>query len=233
MHTNKKKIAIILPALNEEKALEKLLQEIPEMTLEGKGYDVEIVVIDNNSTDNTAEISQKLGAIVLHETRRGKGRAIRKAFSTVEADYFIMLDSDYTYPPVHAVKMIELLQETEVVSGSRILGKREKGSMPTINYIGNVILSFIASNIYKKKISDLCTGYGGFQSHVVKNMELEKVYGFELETRIYIQVVKKGYSFSEIPVNYRCRIGSRAKLNLIKDGFKIAFSLLRHRKDIA
>jgi len=231
MHENKQKIAIILPALNEEKALEKLFQEIPKLTLEGKGYQVEIVVIDNDSNDNTADISRQFGATVLHEPRRGKGRAIKNAFNSVNADFFIMLDADYTYPPLHIVKFVDLLHDNEVVTGSRIKGSREKGSMAFMNYIGNIILSSMASLIYKHRITDLCTGYWGFQSHVVKNLQLEKVFGFELETRIFIQIVKKRYSFTEIPINYRRRIGTRAKLNLFKDGFKIAFSLIHHRND--
>ncbi len=226
------KIAVILPALNEEKALAQLIREVPKLTLEGKGYEVEIVVVDNNSTDNTAHVAAEHGATVLYEPKKGKGRAIIRAFQQVDADYCFMMDSDYTYPPSHIIEMVEVLKDHDVVIGSRIQGKREKGSMKFINYAGNIILSAMASSMYHSKISDLCTGYWGFRGHVAKNINLEKVYGFELETRMFIQVVKQGYSYKEIPVNYRCRVGTRAKLNLVRDGFKIAGSLLRHRHDL-
>jgi dolichol-phosphate hexosyltransferase len=227
-----RKIAVILPALNEEKALARLIREIPKLTLEGKGYEVEIVVVDNNSNDATSRVASEQGARIIFEPRRGKGRAIVKAFQQVDADYCFMMDSDYTYPPSHIIEMVEVLKDHDVVIGSRIRGKREKGSMKFINYAGNIILSSMASSLYKNKISDLCTGYWGFRGHVAKNINLEKVYGFELETRLFIQIVKQGYSYKEVPVNYRRRVGTRAKLNLVRDGFKIAGSLLSHRHDL-
>ncbi|OGO14846.1 MAG: hypothetical protein A2Z02_00410, partial [Chloroflexi bacterium RBG_16_48_7] len=190
------------------------------------------IVVDNNSTDNTSSVASELGARVIFEPKRGKGRAIIKAFRMVDADFCFMIDSDYTYPPAHIVEMIEVLKNNDVVIGSRIRGQREKGSMKWIHYVGNIILSSLASSLYRNKISDLCTGYWGFRGHVAKNINLEKVYGFELETRLFIQIIKQGYSYKEVPINYRRRVGTRAKLNLVKDGFKIAMSLLRHRHDL-
>jgi len=232
MHNKPHKIAVILPALNEEKALAQLIREVPKRTLESKGYEVEVFVVDNNSTDSTASVARELGARVIFEPKRGKGRAIITAFRNIDADFCFMMDSDYTYPPSHVVEMIEVLQQKDVVIGSRIKGKREKGSMKWLNYTGNVMLSALASFLYRNKISDLCTGYWGFRGHVAKNINLEKVYGFELETRIFIQIVKQGYSYKEVPINYRRRVGTRAKLNPIRDGYKIALSLFRHRHDL-
>jgi dolichol-phosphate hexosyltransferase len=232
MHNSPRKIAVILPALNEEKALFQLIREVPKLTLEGKGYEVEIVVVDNNSTDNTSSVAREMGARVIFVPKRGKGRAIIAAFAQVDADFCFMLDSDYTYPPSHIIEMVEVLEHKDVVIGSRIKGRRERGSMKWPNYMGNLLLSAMASAFYGNKISDLCTGYWGFRGHVARNINLEGVYGFELETRLFIQIVKQGYSYKEVPVNYRRRVGTRAKLNLFKDGFKIAMSLLKHRHDL-
>jgi glycosyltransferase involved in cell wall biosynthesis len=226
------KIAIILPALNEEKAINRLINEIPLAALKKMGYEVEVIVVDNNSTDDTASAARQAGANVLFEPMKGKGRAIKSAFRKINADFFFMMDSDYTYPPSHIIHMIESLKRKDVVIGSRMRGRREKGSMKLTNFCGNILLSRLASILYGSSISDLCTGYWGFRSHVVKNINLDGVFGFELETRLFIQIVKQGFTYEEVPISYRRRIGTRPKLSLTRDGIKIALSLFRHRHDL-
>ena len=225
------KIAVILPALNEEEAVARLIGEIPTPELAGRGYDLEIIVVDNDSTDNTARAAREAGATVLFSPLRGKGRAIKTGFDYAEADFFFMLDADYTYPPSNLVEMVDILKQNDIVLGSRIKGQREKGSMKPLNYLGNILLSSLASGLYRRKISDLCTGYWGFKAEVARKIDLADIVGFELETRLFIQVVKHGYKYKEIPINYRRRIGTRPKLNLTRDGIKIAISLFRHLHD--
>jgi dolichol-phosphate hexosyltransferase len=232
MQSTPVKIAVILPALNEEKAIDRLICEVPCAAMKEMGYEVEIIVVDNNSTDNTSSVAKGAGATVIFEPVTGKGRAIKRAFQDVNADFCFMMDSDYTYPPSHIIDMIGPLQKNDVVIGSRMKGRREKGAMKLTNFCGNILLSWIASILYRNRISDLCTGYWGFKNHVVKNINLDGVSGFELETRLFIQIVKQGYTYQEIPINYRRRIGTRPKLNPARDGIKIALSLLKHRHDL-
>ncbi|MCK4785319.1 MAG: glycosyltransferase [Desulfobacteraceae bacterium] len=223
----KPKVTIILPALNEEKAIGKVIDEIPKSALEKAGYIVQVLVADGNSTDQTRKIAERKGADIIIEPRRGKGVAIKTALKTVDADYIFMIDADYTYPASYIPDMLTLLQEYSVVMGSRIRGKRERGAMTRINTIGNHLLSLLATILYQKRVSDVCTGYWGFQSGVLKGLDV-KATGFELEARLFSRLARKGYSIAEIPVNYRKREG-QPKLNPLKDGSRIAWTLIKRR----
>ena len=216
------KVTIILPALNEAKAIGKVIDEIP--TLEG--YQVEILVVDNGSTDNTAEIAWEKGAVVITELRRGKGRAIRTAFEQVNADFVFMIDADYTYPATYIPEMLVLLNRGyPVVTGSRLKGKMEKGAMSNWNLLGNRILSLLARILYRVSISDVCTGYWGFRGRVIPRLKLT-ANKFTLEAELLSQVAKLGYPIGEIPIDYRCSPTS-SKLNPVGDGVKIALMLIK------
>ena len=228
-HHIKPKVAVILPAFNEELALGKLIDEVPNQQLEEAGYQVEVIVIDNNSTDRTKAVAEQHGAIVISEPRQGKALAVKTAFDTVEADFFFMLDADYTYPPSYIVSMLPLLEHNDVVIGSRFKGSQEKKAFNWINIIGNVMLSLFASIVYQRYISDLCTGYWGFRGEVVKQLCLNDVTGFELEAKLFSEVVKKRYSVAEIPINYRRRTGGPTKLRPLIDGLRIVRTLLKSR----
>jgi dolichol-phosphate hexosyltransferase len=218
-----KTISIIIPTLNEELSIGKVIDEIPKKTLEDAGYKVNILVVDG-STDHTADIARGKGARVITENRRGKGRAIRTALESVEADYLFMIDGDYTYSAAHIPEMIKILQTYPVVIGSRLKGRREKGALRKVNLIGNYILTFAANILYGTRISDLCTGFWGFRRDVIDNINLTSD-GFQLEADLLIQVAKKHYKIGEVPTLYRCREG-KAKLSGIKDGLKIGKFLL-------
>jgi dolichol-phosphate mannosyltransferase len=214
------KICVIIPTLNEESSIGKVIDEIPKKALEDSGYTVAILVVDGISTDQTAQIAREKGAIVVLETRRGKARAIRTALENVKADYIFMLDGDFTYSPAYIPLMLETLQKYPVVIGSRLKGKREKGALRKVNLIGNHLLTLFANILYGTRISDLCTGFWGFRIEVIQNLNLTSD-GFQLEAELLIQVARKGYRIGEIPILYRCRAG-KAKLSGLKDGVKIA-----------
>lgn len=220
-------ICIILPTLNEEPTIGKVIDEIPRAELERAGYRVELLVVDGASTDRTVEIARSLGVKVLIEPRRGKGRAMRTGFDTVKADYVFMLDADYTYPATYIPEMLELLKKYPVVIGSRLKGKREVGSMSRLNTFGNYCLTGLANVLYLTQISDVCTGYWGFRGEVIRNLRLTSD-GFQFEAELLVQLRKKGYKIGEVPVNYRCREG-KAKLSGLKDGVAIARFLLTRR----
>lgn len=222
-----KTVCIILPTLNEEATIGKVIDEIPYASMAKEGYRAEVLVVDGNSTDRTLEVARSRGVKVIIEPRRGKGRAIGTAFDAVKADFVFMLDADYTYPATYIPEMLRLLQKYPVVIGSRLKGKREKGAMRRTNTVGNYFLTWLANILYFTKISDLCTGYWGFRGEVIRNIRLTTD-GFQLEAELLTQLRKKGYKIGEIPVYYRCREG-KAKLSGLKDGLKIACLLISKR----
>jgi len=221
-------VCIVLPTLNEEEAIGRVIDEIPARDLAEKGFDVKILVVDGNSRDRTREIAEAKGAEVIIESRKGKGRAMRTAFDTVDADFVFMLDADYTYPATYIPEMLAILQrDCSVVIGSRLRGQIEKGGMSRLNVVGNRLLTLMASILYRTRMSDLCTGYWGFRGEVIPNLSLTAD-GFDFEADLFSQVAKKGYRLGEIPINYRRR-QSPAKLNSIKDGLKIGRALISKR----
>jgi glycosyltransferase involved in cell wall biosynthesis len=221
-------VCIILPTLNEEEAIGRVIDEIPVRDLVEKGYEVEVLVVDGNSQDRTRQIAEAKGAEIIIESRKGKGRAMRTAFGLVDADFVFMLDADYTYPATYIPEMLAILRrDHSVVIGSRLKGEIEKGGMSRLNVVGNHLLTLMASILYRTKMSDLCTGYWGFRKEVISNLDLTAD-GFDFEADLFSQVVKKGYRLGEIPINYRRR-QSLAKLNSIKDGLKIGRALISRR----
>lgn len=223
-----KDICIILPALNEEATIGKVIAEIPRQTLEQKGYRITVLVVDNGSTDRTGQVARENGAEVIVEPRRGKGRAIRTALEQAKADFVFMLDSDYTYPATYIPQMLDLLEQGyHVVIGSRLKGRVEPGAMSRFNLAGNHLLSWTASILYFRKVSDLCTGFWGFRGEAIKNLRLS-AHGFEIEAELFAQLTKRGYLVAEVPIHYRPR-PTRPKLNSLKDGFKIGWMLVTQR----
>lgn len=221
-------VCVILPALDEELTVGKVIDEIPRQALERDGYRVDILVVDGNSSDRTRQIAQQKGARIIVEPRRGKGRAVRSIIDSIEADFVFMLDADYTYPATYIPEMLDVLRRgSPVVIGSRLRGKREKGAMRRLNIIGNIILTRVANLLYRTSISDLCTGYWGMRAEVIPDLNL-LADGFQLEAELFAQLSRKGYSIAEVPTYYRCREG-KAKLSGLKDGIKIFWMLIKRR----
>lgn len=223
-----KRVTVILPALDEEETVGRVIDEIPREAIEGRGYGLEVMVVDNGSTDRTREIAEAKGATVLVEPERGKGRAVRAAFRSVDADYVIMLDADYTYPATHIPVLLDVLESgIDVVMCSRFRGERERGAMSGLNLTGNVLLSLMGATLYLRRVSDVCTGCWGFKGEVVKCLSLRSN-GFGLEAELFAQLCKAGRSIAEVPIEYRRR-PTAPKLNSLRDGVKIGLTLIRER----
>ena len=217
-----------MPALNEEEVVGRVIDEIPIKELESKGYETEIIVVNNGSSDKTAEIAAAHGARVIEEPSRGKGRAIRTGFGAVSGDFVFMLDSDFTYPAGYITQMVELLDGGyDVVIGSRLNGSVEHGAMKRLNLVGNHLLAFLANLLYGTRVSDLCTGFWGFKVEVLRSLNIDAV-GFELEANMLIEVAKRGYKIGEVPIQYRRR-ATASKLGSIKAGYGIGKMLVRKR----
>ncbi len=195
-------ICIILPAIDEELTIGKVIDEIPRQALEREGYQVDVLVVDGNSSDQTRQIAQEKGVRVIIESRRGKGRAMRTALDSVKADFIFMLDADFTYPATYIPEMLKILRrDYSVVIGSRLKGQREKGAIRPLNLAGNYLLTLMANTLYHNRISDLCTGYCGLRGKAIISLKLQSN-GFDFEAELFTQLARKDYRIAEVPIYY-------------------------------
>lgn len=219
-----KHVTFLLPAYNEEQSIGHLLKDI------SKYPKSKVVVVDNNSKDKTADIAKKSGASVLRERKQGKAHAIKRGFVNIKSDFIVMLDADNTYDPQDAQKLVKPLMEgkADVVLGSRLLGKREKGSISRFNLVGNHLLSFFASILFSR-VTDVCTGYWAFRRNVVDRLLQEGIDsdGFDLEVEMFSKISNNNFRVVEIPINYKNRLDA-PKLNGFNDGVKIFKRMLSY-----
>src|SRR5262245_57289740 len=218
------RIAVIIPCLNEEATVGGVLDGF-HASLPGASLDV----IDNNSSDRTAQVALAHGAVVLLETRPGKGFAVRKAFREVEADIYLLVDGDGTYPAADATRMLEPILAGKVVVGARLAS--ESGSeFRWINRAGNRILLGLLNTMFSAKVTDLLSGYRAMTREFVKQSPVLSA-GFELETELSVLAMEREFRTMEIPVRLRSRPeGSFSKISVIRAGFRIShaiFMLLR------
>jgi len=218
---------VIIPTLNEAKAIGQTIDDV---------YDniphCRVLVIDSYSINGTADLARDKGAVVINTCKddKGKGRAVRSVLPQIiagfRADYYVMIDGDFTYPAKHLPEIVRSLDNADVVIGYR--NKRAKGSMSHMNIIGNWGLSMLASILYGVYVKDVCSGMWGFRRSVLSRYELSSN-GFTLEADLFTNTVKGKYKLAQIPIGYRARLDdSIAKLS-IKDGFKIGWFLVRKR----
>ena len=222
------KIAVLIPCYNEAKTIKKVVEDykkaLPEAT---------IYVYDNNSTDKTDVIAKKAGATVCYEYRQGKGNVIRSMFLDIEADCYLMVDGDDTYPSENAREMCNLVLEgkADMVIGDRLSSTYFKENKRAFHNSGNRIVRWLINQLFDNKIKDIMTGYRAFSYDFVKGFPVLSK-GFEIETEMTIFAVDKNYKIKEIPVNYRDRpLGSVSKLNTYKDGMKVLKTIVSLFKD--
>lgn len=218
MSKEKRKIAVLIPCYNEAQTIEKVIKDYKQVL-----PDATIYVYDNNSRDETASIAQKAGAVVRHEYRQGKGNVIRTMFREIDADCYLMIDGDDTYPAENAKEMCELVLsgQADMVIGDRLSSTYFTENKRPFHNFGNRIVRFSINKLFHNEIKDIMTGYRAFSYEFVKGFPVLSK-GFEIETEMTIHAVDKNFKLVEIPVNYRDRpAGSVSKLNTYKDGFKV------------
>jgi glycosyltransferase involved in cell wall biosynthesis len=224
-NTRNLRVAVIIPCLNEEATIGRVLGGFRERLPAAALY-----VIDNNSSDKTAQVAQEHGARVLRETRPGKGFAVRRAFREVEADVYLLVDGDDTYPSEDADRMLQPILEglADVVVGTRF--GSEKSEFRSVNRIGNRILLGFLNALFSAKVTDLLSGYRAMTREFVKQVPVLSA-GFELETELSVLALERGFRTVEIPIRVRGRPpGSHSKISVIRDGLRILnaiFTLLR------
>lgn len=222
-----KTATIFLPALDEEKHIGKVIEEIPLGEIKKSGFTPMILVVNGPSKDKTGQIAKKKGAAVI-QTKRGKGNAVKDAFKHIKTDFAVMLDADETYPCRHIIEMLEALEKgNDIVMGSRFKGKIRKGAMGKAKVFGNKIITLCGNLLYGARASDICTGYWGFSKNAIKKIKISAE-GFDIEANLFAQAKKKKMLIAEIPIEYRDR-QDKGHLRALNDGAIIIMRLLRER----
>lgn len=218
------KIAVLVPCYNEGKTIEKVVTDFKRVLPEAVIY-----VYDNNSTDGTAEIAAKAGAVVRHEYYQGKGNVIRRMFQEVDAECYLMVDGDDTYPAESAREMADKVLERNVdmVVGDRLSSTYfEENKRPFHNF-GNSIVRWGINTFLKNDIKDIMTGYRAFSYRFVKTFPVLSK-GFEIETEMSIHAIDKNMFVENVVIDYRDRPeGSVSKLNTYSDGIKVIGTIVR------
>lgn len=226
------KLAVLIPCYNEEQTINKVILDFKAVLPEATIY-----VYDNNSRDKTAKIAQESGAIVKYEYRQGKGNVIRSMFREVEADCYLMIDGDDTYPAEYARKMCDMVLsgKADMVIGDRLSSTYFEENKRPFHNIGNILVRRFINTFFasRENIDDVMTGYRAFSPLFVKSFPVLSQ-GFEIETEMTIHALDKNLLVTSIPVAYRDRPeGSESKLNTFSDGFKVLltiFNLYRQYK---
>ena len=223
------KIAVLIPCYNEELTIEKVIKDFKKEL-----PNADIYVYDNNSKDKTAEIARRNGAIVKHEYRQGKGNVVRSMFRDVDADIYVMVDGDDTYPAEEVHKLIKPIEEgrADMVIGDRLTnGTYQKENKRHFHEFGNNLVRKSINVLFKTNLKDIMTGYRVFNKIFVKNMPVMSP-KFEIETEMSLHALDKKFIIEEIPIVYRDRpAGSVSKLNTVSDGIKVVETIIKIFKD--
>ncbi len=221
------KIAILIPCYNEELTIAKVVRdfhtELPQ---------ADIYVFDNNSTDHTVASAREAGAHVAYERRQGKGFVVQSMFAQIDADIYVLVDGDDTYPASEVHKLIEPIVQgkAEMVVGSRLMPSSES-EFRLLNKLGNGFFLQVINSIFKVKLSDVLSGYRAFSREFVKSIPVFGG-GFETEVELTVKALARGYRITELPVRLTSRPeGSFSKIRIVQDGFVILNTILSLVRD--
>lgn len=218
------KIAVLIPCYNEEKTIEKVIREAKEAL-----PDAVIYVYDNNSTDKTVELAKAAGAVVRHEYKQGKGNVVRRMFREIDAECYLMLDGDDTYPLDCAGEMAErvLKYHADMVVGDRLSSTYFTENKRPFHNFGNSLVRSAINGLFHSDIKDIMTGYRAFSYVFVKTFPIFSE-GFQIETEMTIHAVNYRMQVDNVIVEYRDRPeGSTSKLNTYSDGFKVLWKIVQ------
>lgn len=228
-----KKIAVLLPCYNEALTIGKVVadfrRELP---------DSEVFVYDNNSSDGSREIAEKAGATVRGVAQQGKGHVVRRMFQDVDADVYVMVDSDDTYPADEVAKLVAPVAsgEADMVIGDRLSSTYAAENKRPGHNLGNRVVCGLVRRLWRHPVRDVMTGYRAFSRRFVKTCPVLSG-GFEIETEMTLHALDKRMSIVEIPVRYRDRPeGTFSKLNTVSDGFRVLvtiFNMFRFYRPLA
>ena len=219
------KVAVLIPCYNEAKTIGKVVEDYSKIIPENST----IYVYDNNSTDDTADIAKKAGAVVRKEYQQGKGNVIRRMFREIDAECYIMVDGDDTYPAEYAPEMIKdvLDKKVDMVVGDRLSSTYFSENKRPFHNFGNSLVRKSINTLFKSDIKDIMTGYRAFSYQFVKSFPVLSK-GFEIETEMSIHAVNTNMSLENVVIDYRDRPeGSESKLNTYSDGLKVLKTIMK------
>ncbi|TWS95484.1 glycosyltransferase family 2 protein [Streptococcus sp. sy018] len=223
------KIAVLLPAYNEEVTIQKVISDFQKVLPQATIY-----VYDNNSKDKTNQLAKASGAVVRFEPRQGKGNVVRSMFREIDADYYIMVDADDTYPADEVNKLLDPLRQgqADMTIGDRLSnGSYAKENKRGFHDFGNNLVKGLINRLYQGNYEDIMTGYRGFNRLFVKTFPVLSP-GFEIETELSIHALDKRFKLVEVPITYQDRPeGSESKLSTFSDGFKVLRTIFNLFKD--
>lgn len=227
-----KKIAIIIPCFNEASGIAQVIRKIPHKKLAKHNLEAVVYVVDNNSTDNTSQVAEEAGAIVIHETQQGKGYALRAGFRALPdtVDYVVMLDGDDTYSSSEIFRMIEPLSSgfCDVVVGSRLGGRIQNAAMTGFNRLGNWLFTNAVRTIYRANVTDVLTGYFAWRKDALDMLHPHLTSkGFAVEMEMVTKMARLGLKLTSVPVSYHSRAGE-SSLRPLRDGLRILTMLMRN-----
>ncbi len=227
-----KKLVILIPCYNEEEGIGNVIDSVPKDRLMVLGYETEVLVIDNNSKDKTAEIAKSKGVKVIKELKQGKGFAIINGFKNIpkDADMVAMIDGDNSYDIKELPRLLEPLENDfgDVIVGTRLNGRLAADSMKGLNRVGNWLFTFLARVGYRTNITDVCSGFFVWKRNVVDNLVnyLESD-GFSIEMEMIAKMARMNYGCYSVPISYNSRNG-KSSLKPVRDGSKILHAWLRN-----
>ena len=217
------KIAVLIPCYNEEVTIAKVVDDFRAVLPEATVY-----VYDNNSTDRTGEIAREHGAVVRFEPRQGKGNVVRQMFRDIEADCYLMVDGDDTYPAEAGRALCDPILEgrADMTVGDRLSnGTYAEENKRAFHGFGNDLVRFMIKWIYGYGFDDVMTGYRAFSRAFVKTFPVLSE-GFQIETELSIHAVDRRWRILDVPIEYRDRpAGSNSKLNTVSDGIKVIMAI--------
>lgn len=225
------RIAVLIPCYNEAQSIGTVVSDFRKVLPEAVIY-----VYDNNSTDETARVAAAAGAEVRKEPRQGKGNVVRRMFREIDADCYLMVDGDGTYPATAAATLIQpvLDQEADMVIGDRLSTTYFKENKRPLHNAGNKLVRNLINRLWHVNIHDIMTGYRAFSRKFVKLFPVMSE-GFEIETEMTIHALDKRFAIVEKPVEYTDRKEGISKLNTLSDGYKILriiFSLFKNYRPL-
>ena len=222
-------VSVVIPALNEEEAIAGTVSAIPVKKLNDMGYEVQVIVVDNGSTDRTAEIARKVGADVIHERRRGYGRAYKTGFSHARGDIIATADADMSYPIEAIPEMIHLLEmeNLDFITTNRYAFGMD-GAMSRLHKAGNYVLNATTKLLYQMDIRDSQSGMWIFRREILDRIAL-RANGMAFSQELKIEACRHpGCRWKEVPIQYRKRVGVE-KIRSWQDGFSNLLHLVNKR----
>lgn len=224
-HYTIKKVSVVIPAKNEEENIGLVLNDVNQTIAKMKGYFFEVIVVDDNSSDRTAEVAIKNGARIIHNRgKSGKGKALICGFKETKGDFIVMMDADYSHRAEDIPFLIKPLENgAGLVIGSRIYGGSDEYTR--IRAFGNIFLTLAFGLFHKRYLSDALNGYKAFRSDIFKKFDYTSK-GFEIEVELLVNTLRMGLSIVEVSSHERSRKSGVAKSKVIRDGSKFLSKII-------